>query len=119
MSEDNSTKKASAETLPTIVILKYTRSEAYKRAQKKYRKKNAEVLRKNQKIYYEKNKQKVRGRQKEAYQKKKLAKQLLKEKQKKAELETIKGKIREVSNMSDSEEEIKKLYNSLKTLYKA
>lgn len=58
------------ESLP-VQNIKYSQTDAYKKAQQKYRDKNADTLKKNQKLYYLKNKEKVRLRQKNLYLKNK------------------------------------------------
>jgi hypothetical protein len=85
--------------------IKYSHTEAYKKAQRKYRDKNADTLKKNQKLYYLKNKEKVRLRQKNLYLKNKGVLENSKKKEKmiiaKDELSEIKNLIIQMASKTD------------------
>jgi negative regulator of genetic competence, sporulation and motility len=109
-------------TTPEITIVKYAQSPAYKRAQKKYRLKNAESMRTIQKQYYEANKSKVRLRQKLAYESKKEEKKIeRKEKKRIVKLNQFKEiikMIREVSENTPMNDKTEEIYNAMKIYYK-
>jgi ribosomal protein L3 len=102
--------------VPEISIIKYSQSEAYKRAQKTYRLKNIVSMKKKQKEYYERNKIRVRERQKQAYIKKKdELKNIRNEKKKLLKLNKFQEITKMIKNLDfDNNEELINLSNSIK-----
>jgi hypothetical protein len=106
--------------IPEISIIKYSQSEAYKRAQKTYRLKNIVSMKKKSKIYYDDNKERIRERQKLSYIKKKdELKNIRIEKRKILQSNRLAGITDMIKNLDfDNNEELINLSNSIKMYVK-